>query len=163
MNWIANENMERLLKHFDDEQYLDIPAIKVSALRNLMFPEFRQVKDCIIIEKESALELEKEFDKALEMYFDKTEYEACNTETRIDCFFESNISMEQGFELALLTLKAWTFQLKLMQPDSKFCMIVSCDEDHTEIRFHKIHEGEKMWLCDNINDYTEGAIGYFIV
>lgn len=163
MNWIANENMKRLLKQFGDEQYLDIPPMKISALRNLLFPEFKQVRDCIIIAKESALELEKGFDKALEMYFDKTEYETCNTETRIDCFFESEISMKQGVEMALLTIKVWAFQLKSMQPDSKFCMIISCDENHTEIRFHKIHKGERMWLSDNINDYTEGAIGYFIV
>ena len=86
--------------------------------------------------------LEAAFDKALEMYMDKTGYEATNTEIRLNSYFEKNISME---------------------PHSKFCLILSCDEEHVEIRFHKIHPGEKMWLDENLEDYPEEAIGYAIV
>ena len=50
-----------------------------------------------------------------------------------------------------------------MEPHSKFCLILSCDEEHVEIRFHKIHPGEKMWLDENLEDYPEEAIGYAIV
>ncbi|WP_204652491.1 hypothetical protein, partial [Gemmiger formicilis] len=37
----------------------------------------------------------------------------------------------QGFEIALLALETWAFQLKCMQPEARFCMILACDEDHT--------------------------------
>ena len=95
--------------------------------------------------------------------FDKTDYEACNTETRIDCFFEEALSQEQGFEIALLALETWALQLKCMQPEARFCMILSCDEDRTEIRFHKLREGESLWVGSDINQYTDGAIGYFLL
>ena len=162
MNWIANESMKKLLRQCGDEQ-LNLPSVKVSALRELLFPPFRAVRDCVILSEMPAEELDAAFDQAMEKCFDKTDYEACNTETRIDCFFEDALSREQGFEIALLALETWAFQLKCMQPEARFCMILACDEDHTEIRFHKLREGESLWLNDDINHYTDGAIGYFIL
>ena len=50
-----------------------------------------------------------------------------------------------------------------MEPESDFCMIMSCDEESVEIRFHKIHKGEIMWLDENLDNYKDGAIGYAIV
>ena len=110
-----------------------------------------------------AEELDAAFDQAMEKCFDKTDYEACNTETRIDCFFEDALSRKQGFEIALLALETWTLQLKCIQPEARFCMILACDEDYAEIRFHKLREGESPWLNDDISHYTDGAIGYFIL
>ena len=107
--------------------------------------------------------LEAAFDKALEMYMDKTGYEASNTETRLNSYFEKNISVELGTKMALMVLEIWSLQLKNMEPHSKFCLILSCDEEHVEIRFHKIHPGEKMWLDENLENYPEEAIGYAIV
>lgn len=162
MHWVANEKMRRLLGQCENGQQI-IPPIKGAACKELLFPAFKTVRDCVIISKTPAENLDAAFDHAIRMYFDKTDYEACNTETRIDCFFENKISMEQGFEIALLTIRAWALQLKAMQPESKFCMILSCDEDHTEIRFHKLRKGESMWLRDNVDDYADGAIGYSFV
>lgn len=97
------------------------------------------------------------------MYMDKTGYEASNTETCINCFFEIRISMELGTKIALMALEVWILQLKSMEAQSNFCLIMSCNEDHVEIRFHKMHENEKMWLDEELENYKDGAVGYVIV
>ena len=40
---------------------------------------------------------------------------------------------------------------------------MSCNEDHVEIRFHKVRENEKMWLDEELENYKDGAVGYVIV
>lgn len=99
----------------------------------------------------------------LEVYGDKTGYEASNTETRINCFFENVISEITGVKIALIVLEVWAMRLKKMDPESKFCLIMCNDEDHVEIRLHKVRSEEDGWLLDDIETYKDGAVGYVIV
>lgn len=71
--------------------------------------------------------------------------------------------MELGTKTALMVLEVWGLQLKRMEPGSKFCMIMSSDEERVEIRFHKVHKGEIMWLNEDLESYENEAIGYVIV
>ena len=103
------------------------------------------------------------FDRAIKMYFDKTDYESSHTETRIDCHFEGEVSMMAGTQIALIALEIWALRLKQIDPDSKFCLIMCSNEDRVEIRFHKVRENEIKWLADDINSYQGGAVGYVIV
>ncbi len=163
INWITNSKMEELLKSISvssDEEGL---KMNFGQLKKLLFPPFKRVNDCVIISEKSVDKLEATFDKAIEFYMDKTGYEASNTETRINCYFENNISMKLGTKIALIVLEVWILQLKKMEPESDFCMIISCDEESVEIRFHKIHKGKIMWLDENLDNYKDGAIGYAIV
>ena len=162
-NWIANSEMKKLLKDISDHPSVENLKFNFSELYDLFFPEFKKVKDCVIISKKSVNELEMFFDKAMEMYFDKTDYESSHAETRIDCHFEGEVSMMAGTQIALIALEIWALRLKQMDPDSKFCLIMCSDEDRVEIRFHKVRENEIKWLGDDINSYKGGAVGYVIV
>lgn len=161
--WVTNRSMKKLLNSISNQSPEDEFKMKLWELKRLFFPPFKQVKDCVLISEKSVDRLEDTFDKAIEIHMDKTGYEASNTETQINCFFENSISMELGTKIALMVLEVWRLQLKSMDPQSNFCLIMSCDEDHVEIRFHKVHKNEKMWLDAELENYKDGAIGYVIV
>ena len=162
-NWIVNREMKRLLKNISDHPSIENLKFDFSELYDLFFPEFKKVKDCIIISKKSVNELEVFFDKVMEKYKYKTWYEAVNTDTRIDCYFEGKVSMMAGTQIALIAIEVWALSLKQLDPDSKFCLIMCSNEDRVEIRFHKVRENEIKWLADDINSYQGGAVGYVIV
>ena len=162
-NWITNSEMKKLLKEVFEHPSVESLKFNFSELYNLFFPKFKKVKDCIIIAEESVDELEMFFDRAIKMYFDKTDYESSHTETRIDCHFEGEVSMMAGTQIALIALEVWALRLKQIDPDSKFCLIMCSNEDRVEIRFHKVRENEIKWLADDINSYQGGAVGYVIV
>ena len=162
-NWIANSEMKKLLKDISDHPSVENLKFNFSELYDLFFPEFKKVKDCVIISKKSVNELEMFFDRAIKMYFDKTDYESSHTETRIDCHFEGKVSMMAGTQIALIALEIWALRLKQMEPDSKFCLIMYGNEDRVEIRFHKVRENEIKWLADDLEGYQGDAVGYVIV
>ena len=162
-NWVANREMKKLLKDISNNPSVENLKFNFSELYNLFFPKFKKVKDCVIIAEESTSELEKFFDRAMEMYKYKICYESSNTDTRIDCYFEGKVSMKARTQIALIVLEVWALRLKQMDPDSKFCLIMSSNEDRVEIKFHKIRKNEIKWLGDDINSYKGGAVGYVIV
>ena len=162
-NWIANSEMKKLLKDVSEHSSVENLKFNFSELYDLFFPKFKKVKDCIIIAEESVDELEMFFDKVIKTYQYKICYEVDNTDTRIDCYFEDKISRIARTQIALITLEIWALKLKQMEPDSKFCLIMSSNEDRVEIKFHKIRDNEIKWLADDINSYQGGAVGYVIV
>ena len=162
-NWIANSEMKRLLKDVSNNPSVESLKFNFSELYDLFFPKFKKVKDCVIIAEESVDELEMFFDRAIEMSFNKTVYEAGCTETRIDCHFEGKVSMMAGTQIALIALEIWALRLKQIDPDSKFCLIMCSNEDRVEIRFHKFREDEGMLLADDLEGYQGDAVGYVIV
>ena len=162
-NWIANNEMKKLLKEVSEQPSTEILKFNFSELHDLFFPKFKKVKDCVIIAEESVEELERFFYRAMEMYQDKTGYEASNTETRIDCHFEGEVSMMAGTQIALIAIEVWALSLKQLDPDSKFCLIMCSNEDRVEIRFHKVREDEGMLLADDLEGYKGDAVGYVIV
>lgn len=163
-NWIANREMKKLLKDISNNPSVESLKFNFSELYDLFFPKFKKVKDCVIIAEESTDELEKFFDRAMEMYKYKICYESSNTDTRIDCYFEGKVSMKARTQIALIALEIWALRLKQMDPDSKFCLIMSSNEDRVEIRFHKFREDEGMVLADDLESYQDGGgVGYVIV
>ena len=162
-NWISNNEMKKLLKEVSEHPSIEILKFNFSELHDLFFPKFKKVKDCVIIAEESVEELERFFYRAMEMYQDKTGYEASNTETRIDCHFEGEVSMMAGTQIALIAIEVWALSLKQLDPDSKFCLIMCSNEDRVEIRFHKVREDEGMLLADDLEGYKGDAVGYVIV
>ena len=162
-NWVANREMKKLLKDIYGHPSVENLKFNFSDLYDLFFPRFKKVKDCIIISKKSVNGLEMFFNKAMEMYKYKICYESSCSDTRIDCYFEDKISRIARTQIALITLEIWALKLKQMEPDSKFCLIMSSNEDRVEIRFHKVRENEIKWLADDINSYQGGAVGYVIV
>ena len=162
-NWIANSEMKKLLKEVSEHPSVESLKFNFSELYDLFFPEFKKVKDCVIISKKSVDELEMFFDRSVKACQDKTGYEAYSSDTRIDCYFEGKVSMMARTQIALIALEIWALRLKQMEPDSKFCLIMYGNEDRVEIRFHKIRENEIKWLADDLEGYQGDAVGYVIV
>lgn len=163
ISWITNSKMKKLLENIaalSDEEELQI---NLQQLKELLFPPFKQVKDCIIMSKKPIDVLELAYDNSIKLNMDKTGYEACCSETRINTYFKGGISTEAGTKIALIVLEIWALRLKELQPDSRFCLIIFSDESCVEIRFHKIHEGENMWLDEEIENYKDGAAGYALI
>lgn len=163
IRWITNRKMQKLLENISTLSDKEELQLNIQQLKELLFPPFKQVKDCIIISKKPVDVLELAYDKSIELNTDKTGYEAYCSETRINTYFENNISMEAGTKIALMVLEIWALKLKELQPDSKFCLIIFSDESCVEIRFHKIHEGESMWLDEELEHYKDGAAGYALI
>ena len=152
--------MKELLEFIAADTNVEELCLNTKELQELFFPPFQKVKDCIIISEKNIKKLEAGFDYAVKVYTDKTGYEASNTETRINCYFENEISMVAGTKIAQLVIDIWALKLKSMAPDSKFCFIMCSDEDHVEIRFHQVRDDETRWLANDLEKYTNGAVGY---
>lgn len=163
ISWITNRKMKILLEDTATLSDKDELQMNLYQLKELLFPPFKQVKDCVILSKKSTDILELAYDKSIELNTDRTGYEAGSSETRINTYFKGGISMETGTKIALLVLEIWALRLKELQPDSKFCLILFSDESCVEIRFHKIHEGESMWLDEELENYEDGAVGYALI
>ena len=162
-NWITNSKMKNLLEYISDYTNTEEIKLNMHQLKALFSPPFKRIKDCIIITDKNIDELEEAFDNVIKMYMDKTGYEASNTETRINCYFENDISMVTGTQIALMVIEIWALKLKQMEPDSKFCFTLCSDEEYVEIRFHKVRNDERRWLAEDLEDYKDGAVGYVLV
>ena len=162
-NWIANSKMKNLLNDISACTNTENLTLNLHQLKSLLSPSLKKVRDCIIISEKSIDKLGASFDKIIKTYTDRTGYEASNTETRINDYFQNDISMITGTQIALIVLNIWALQLKQIEFTSKFCLILCVDENHVEIRFHKIHHGESMWLEENLECYKDGAVGYVII
>ena len=154
-NWNANDKMKKILGYIITDLTDEEVKFKIQQFNELLFPSFKKVKDCIIITKKNVHELEKEFENMIKVYGDRTGYEASNTETRIHCYLENEISMETGIRIALDITEIWALQLKKLEFNSRFCFIICADEDFVELRFHKVRSDEEPWLSEEIHDYDE--------
>lgn len=159
MEWVANCKMKKLLDSIAEEGEAEKLEMDVCHLRKLFSPPFQKVRDCILISDKNRDILEDHFDTALGMYMDKTGYEASSSETRINCFFKNKLSMKTGTKIALLVIHLWSAQLKILDPDSVFCFILSSNTERVEVRFHKKRDNESSWLNEDIESY-KGAMGY---
>ena len=134
--------------------------VNLFQLHKLLFPHFQWVKDCIIISNHSPEKLEASFENAMRIYKDRTGYEACNTEIRINDYFVKSISVQTATAAALLAIECWSTVLKRLDPHSQFCFILSSNEERVEVRFNKVRKGENKWLAEDIECYVDEAIGY---
>lgn len=132
----------------------------VMRLRQLFLPPIKRVGDCIIIAPESVEEIEPYLDRAVQMYGDKTGYEASNSEVMINDFFDKPLSRVQGIRIALLAADLWVIQLKTLAPETTFRIILASDEESVTMRFHQVRADELGWLSEDIEDYKYEAVGY---
>lgn len=162
-HWMMNRKMKKLFDKLSNNHGADTLKIDVEGLERLFCPEFRRVKDCIIISEKSTEEIEPYFEDAVKMYMDKTGYEAANTETRINCCFKKKISQLTGVRIARMVLSIWAIKLKELDPKAQFCLIMCSNKERVEIRFHKVRDDEPKWLAEDLEAYKDGAVGYVII
>lgn len=162
-NLISNSKMKELVDNLYTYPSIEMLELNIQQLNKLLFPPFKKVKDCVIISQKSVDKLESTFDNTIKMYMDKTGYEASNTETRINDYFENEISLAGGTQIALMVMETWALQLKQMEPNTKFCLIICSDEERVEIRFHKMRDSGNGWLAKDLEKYKDGAVGYVLI
>ena len=164
MNFIKNSKMKELYECIKQENSKEILSLELKNLEKLIHPNLLVVKDCIIIcnQKIKIKDLEENFEHVVEPYGDRTGYEASNNEIQLNYYFENTISDEMGIRIAILLIEVWTPQIKMLDKDAQIFFMIFCSEDGVELRFHKIHDGEPMWIDMDIDSYSE-AVGYLIV
>jgi len=160
---IATAKLEKLLEALNSYKSSNNFVFEIQHLKELLSPDFVSVYDCILISKKSVEVLEQSFNKAIEMYGDRTGYEASNTEMRINDYIDNeNLNIYDILSLTMLILDCWSAKLKQIDCEAKFCFIISCDSPYVTLRYHKFRETEGTWLLEDINQY-EGAVGYLII
>jgi len=159
---INNEKMKNMLQETEKSNINEkLVKLTLDNIKKLFCPNFIHIYDCIIIsDKEIELSV-GQYDKVIGMFGDRTGYEASNNDTRINDYFDSGVSGFEALSIAMILIDVWGNKLKALEPDINFCFIVDCNDDYVTLRFHKVRIDERMWLSNNIEDYS-GAIGYII-
>lgn len=160
MGWIGNAAMRSLLKSAAASKEPLALHTDVTRLRQLFLPPIKRVGDCVIIASESVEEIEPYLDEAVQMYGDKTGYEASNSKVMINDFFDKPLSQAQGTRIALLAADLWAMQLKTLAPETTFRIILASDGESVTMRFHQVRADELGWLSEDIEGYKYEAIGY---
>lgn len=161
MNMETNKQFKRILETSEKKVQISLLNIK-----KLLFPNFISVYDCIIInDTPISISKEKFNDIINKMYTDKTGYEASNTETLINFIIgEEEFAISEMIQLALIAIDVWALSLKMMDKESKFCFIISCDIESSfvTLRYHKVRNNEDMWLVKDLEEYNQ-PIAYAII
>jgi hypothetical protein len=152
---IANKKMMILLNSVDSMSKNKKLCITSYNLKKIINPKFVKVHDCIIISEKQSKELEKYYNQAMSMYDDEVGYEASNTETRINDYFEKEITVVEALNIGIDICETWKKYLKMIEPQSQFCMVITCDGEYVTLRFHKIRSNTENWLCNDLERYEE--------
>jgi hypothetical protein len=135
-------------------------VIKISTynLSKIMFPNFKEVHGCIIIDMNNEINVQNvDFKRILSMFKDRTGYEASCNEVRIndyiDYYDESAV-----LQLAEIVANTWRYKLKIEYPQNRFCIIISFNGSYVTMRFHIIRENESTWLKYDLDEYRDEAI-----
>ena len=161
--WIKNKQMKILFEKLEKCQDNNLMTINMENLFLLFNPSLKKVCDCILITNEDPEQIEKNFANAIKMHMDRTGYEASSTETRINDFFSTKISVLDGIRVSMLVVNIWKLKIKSLDPSCSICFILSVNEEYVELRCHKVRKSEGLWVDTDLNNYTDGAIAYTII
>lgn len=154
-----NKKMELILDKKDKNIKLNIYNLK-----DLFFPNFKKVYDCIIISLENTDKLEKTFQSSVQFLGGKNFYEISETEILINSYLKMDTkkySLHTLLKFTLIVVRIWKIQLKELDSEAKFCFIISVDKSNVTLRYHKVRLDETEWLVDDLDSYEE-PIGYII-
>jgi len=157
----TNKSMSRLLNDINMNE-MNVLSVEMAKLNELLNPGFVSIQDCILISKKTSQELFKSFDTAVKLHTNRTRYEASNTDTRVNDFFDNDISEQEALAIGLLVIDIWGLRLKEIDPISKFFLIIACSDGYVTLRYHKVRADECNWLDEDIHSY-EDAVGYIII
>lgn len=158
-----NKNFNKYLKRI----YTDMKDIKldkkveisIGSLRDLLFPNFKKVFDCIVISGDSISNLKRDFDATINYLGDINYYEIYDTEVLINSYLENeNYTKEELLYITIMVIKAWKYKLNMIT-DKKIRFIISFDENRVTLRFHQIRDDGYEWLESDLDSY-DGPIGY---
>ncbi len=136
------------------------PKHKLQSLLDVIWPDFIEVESCILINWESRKNVDLNTDFILEMFGDRTGFEASENHIHmIDCANEFVKNPLEGLKFALNLLEVWECKLKRDFPHYKFHLILTYDGTDSILRFHKYREEEGSWIKNNdLDGYKEECI-----
>ncbi|WP_297422750.1 hypothetical protein [Clostridium sp.] len=113
-----NEKMKELLEKVEKSEIKT--EIKTDELAKIMFANFKEGYNCIIIDMNNTIKEESiNFQRILSMFGDRTEYEASCNEIRINDYI--NYSDESTIiQLGKLIINTWKDKLKTEYPKYNF-------------------------------------------
>lgn len=148
MNNAMKNKMSLSLKSANNNADMEI-------LANEIVIKTKEVKDCVIYDSDDSIkERAIDFERVIKFSGDFTGYEVgCN---------EINFSSDE-YEIneMLRFIESLKEALELKYCKKQFCVILSMDEFHFNVRFHTYRENEGMWLDSDLEGYGE-AIAYII-
>ena len=151
MNKKINETFEiRTVKKFHDH----------SELIDIVWPNFVEVEECILINKDSDSIFQIDLEHIYKQYGDKSGFEASVSHVHmIDISRTFKKHPLEGLKFAKKIMDMWARKLKIDFPNYKFVVILTFHDDDTIVRFHRLREEESAWVdIDNIEGYHEGVI-----
>jgi hypothetical protein len=158
---IANIQLRELINKLDDCQMNKV-TIEINKINKLFNPIFVSVYDCVLLHEKEPEALAKSYERAIELHRTPNAYEVFCSDTRINDFFENQLTALEALSIGLLTIDIWGKRLKAIDEKANYCIILDCNDGYVTIRYHKVRDNENRWLADDIEDY-DGPIGYIIV
>ncbi len=153
----VNKNMEYLIFNINKIKCDNI-KINPEKLFEILFPPFKEVFDCIVIDyRNEIFEKNLNFDNILYTHYDRTGYEANSNEVRINDFVEQ-CNINELMKLAEVVIESWKNKLKKEFPNYNFYIIVSVSDENIVLRFHKKRENEPTWLAEDLEKYSEAIM-----
>jgi hypothetical protein len=133
-------------------------TFSLKKLDQLFNIKIQNIFDCILIMDDEGIDLsEDQFFEVIEMYGDKTGYEASNNELRIIDYIDNrDLSKENQYLIG----KSFIINLST-RISKKTVFYFSFDDDILTIRFHIFRETDGLWISDDLEKFEE-ATGYFI-
>ena len=141
-----------LFKKETDSDQLEISD--AFELSKLFWPTFSVVEDAVFLEWEKVSDLEKAYGGGM----NRTQLESFSNHTHILDRFDHKASLGKepwwnnrhpDFKLACnlgkKVARLWTVKLSLDFPNEEF-LVYYTEEDNPIVRFHKVREGEDLWL-----------------
>lgn len=143
-----------------DKLSISIVTIKLDSLRKILLPEFKEIDGCILgnfIDSNIPEKINLNMIKTV--YGDRTGYEASRNELRVNDYVDySEKEAVAVLVFALQLIECWGYKLKNDFPQYKFSLILSCNNQHVTLRFHRNRNDEFGWLEEDLENYNEEAI-----
>lgn len=157
-----NDHLEAIYRNMKNVKMEEQIHIKSYLLEELLFPEFKKTKDCVVISNESILSLETKFEDIINYLGSTNYYEVYDTEILINSYLENeDFTKETLLYISIMVIKIWRYQLNFIT-NRKICFIISFDESRVTLRFHQVRGDGYEWLESDLNSYDE-PVGYIIL
>lgn len=138
-----NDMMNAILR----DEKVEESSLQLDAMLTEIVSKTKEIKDCIIYDKDGTLEAEKiNFKRIIQFVGDWTGYEVSCNELR----FERKSIPQSQFEVLASRLGD---MLSQKFNGKEIVVYISLCDNEIELRFHTHREDERLWLDKDLNKY----------
>lgn len=155
---VSNKKMDELMLDTSTRQ----PRIDVAMLEKLLTPEVVVENGCVLLHERGAQYTQP---KTKDTIDDLTGYEAfCNHIHLSDYFNLDDVDEPWLARFGRLVLEVWALVVAQVDPGHTHCFILSIIKPKDAVlRMHTVRSGEPLWLANDLEEYKNEAVGYFII